>query len=192
MRKRYIDGPDAAGEQLRVAVSRAFDAYETAELINLLSDANVVVRTKAAQHLHLRGGKPAFEAARRLARDLKPERRAIAAFVLGQLGTPQCPRWKESFAIVESQMDDHDEQVRACAILSIGALAMLERQPPKPLLAKLAEFAASPSPILRESVADAMGTIKGPVARAVLEQLAKDKHRSVRGAAKYWLDDRQD
>lgn len=192
MAKSYIAGWEPENEQLRLAVLRAFDAYTTTDLIALLGDAHTVVRTVAAQHLHLRGGMPAFKAARALAHDDKPERRAIAAFLLGQLGTPARPFLRKTLPILSRLMDDPDAQVRACAVWAFGCLGADERRVPKPLFAKILVLASDPSPMLREAVTDAMGLTAGPEARATLERLATDAHRSVRRSARFWLADRMD
>ena len=56
-----------------------------------LSEQDAIVRTAAARELQMRGGRDIFEKVQHLSGNENPETREIAAFILGQIGTPKMP-----------------------------------------------------------------------------------------------------
>lgn len=175
-------------DELRLAVARAFMQYATDELLRLLTDDNPIVRTAAARELHLRGGDLAYVAAKRLANSSLPAHREVAAFLLGQLGTPECPFASESFPILLGLMKDTDSEVSYVAVGAIGSLASLGKRPPDDVLSAILEFASRPNAHARLAAADALGCIHEPAARDALARLAEDPDADVAETAKFWLE----
>src|SRR4030095_1498035 len=116
-------GTDRNGHSLRMLTSEALKAYPTAMLFQFLEDRDVIVRSLAARHLQLRGGKDVFDYARQLLLSKRAPSREVAAFLLGQLGTPKRPfRVQSTRLLVDLLKSEANSQVRAAAIASLGQL----------------------------------------------------------------------
>src|SRR4051812_89619 len=132
-----LDAFDASHDRLRLAVHRAMLTYQEPEILDCLADPDPVVRTTAARVLHLRGGRAAFGHAMSLVRHPRFDMREIAAFVLGQLGSPECPYADQTFPALDELLRDPYFEVRSAAAGAIGSLASLGHQPPDHLRAHL-------------------------------------------------------
>ena len=67
-----------------------------------------------------------FEHARQLATSKKKDDREIAAFILGQLGTPERPFKGESLPLLQKLCADRSAEVRETAVASLGHLKAVE------------------------------------------------------------------
>ena len=88
---KYIDPVDPSTSTSRLLAWEALRKYPTKALIGLLDDAEVEVRTLAARELQLRGGRNLLKLGMGMLASRSPSRRALGAFLLGQLGTPRLP-----------------------------------------------------------------------------------------------------
>lgn len=110
-----IDVLDASDDRLRLAVARALLTYGDDELLACIADPDSIVRTAAARTLHVRGGRSIFDHAIALADHPRYDMREIAAFILGQLGTPAYPFAAASFPVLGRLMEDPYWEVRRAA-----------------------------------------------------------------------------
>lgn len=117
---------DRSGTALRMLVFQALKAYPTKALLPFLRDSDSIVRTAAARQLQVRGGSAVFEHARQLATSKKKDDREIAAFILGQLGTPERPFKGESLPLLQKLCADRSAEVRETAVASLGHLKAVE------------------------------------------------------------------
>jgi len=119
-------GVDKAGTSLRMLISQALEKYPSKSLLAFLDDSNVVVRTAAARQLQVRGEVQTLEHAMRLAKSKKRREREIAAFILGQLGTPKLPFKARSVPTLIELCADGAHEVRAAALAALGHLQAIE------------------------------------------------------------------
>lgn len=117
-----IDELDGSSSTLRLLASQALKSWTVAGLLNLLLEDDVIVRTSAARELQLRGGEEAFNRLTQHLCDVRDEVREIAAFTLGQLGTPEFPFRTRSLLLLLPLANDQAACVRACAAAAIGHL----------------------------------------------------------------------
>ena len=183
-----IDVLDASDDRLRLAVARATQLYDEDELFACISDPHPILRTAAARALHAKGTRSVFERVLPLPEHPRYDMREIAAFVLGQLGTPDRPFAKESFPILGRLLDDAYWEVRRAAIGAIGSLSEPGRQAPPAIRERVLALAADPVPEVRTSVAVALGTIDDVGAKTCLEHLLDDEDQSVRDDARLGLE----
>jgi HEAT repeat protein len=88
---KYIDEVDPSSSTSRLLAWEALRKYPTKALINLLDDPEIEVRTLAARELQLRGGRNLLNLGAEMLASRSPARRALGAFLLGQLGAPRLP-----------------------------------------------------------------------------------------------------
>lgn len=115
-------GIDRKGRSLRMLVSQALGLYKTNSLLAFLHDPNAIVRSAAARHLQTRGDPEVFERAIELAQSKRRDDREIAAFLLGQLGTPLQPFKGKSVPVLEKLCGDRAYVVRIAALAALGHL----------------------------------------------------------------------
>lgn len=119
-----IDDFDDKYSTLRMLVATALrnPSWTIDGLINLLKEEDVIVRTAAARELQIRGGEPVFKKILPFVSSKQACHREIAAFVLGQLGTPMMDYKNESLPILVKLALDEDEDVRAASAAAFGHL----------------------------------------------------------------------
>jgi HEAT repeat protein len=181
--------PDA----LRVAVARSLCNYTVEQLLLLLDERDPIIRTAAARELHIRGGEDVFERARILADHVRFDSREIAAFLLGQLGTPACPFAEKSKGILDKLLDDEYFETRAAAVAAIGSLSSLGYQPDETCRRSVVWLASDPHPDVRAAAAYALSVTHHSEAREALLALLEDEEAAVRDAAEFGVamhDDR--
>lgn len=183
-----IDVLDASDDGLRLAVARAMRGYDEDELFACLADPDTILRTSAARALHVRGTRRSFDHVLALAGHPRYEMREIAAFVLGQLGTPAYPYAAGSFPILGRLMEDPYWEVRRAAAGAVGTLSGPGRQADVSVQGRLVALAVDKVPDVRASVAVALGMIDDPRARACLERLLDDDEPVVRDDAELGLE----
>ena len=187
-----IDLLDASSDQLRLAVARSFLVYSTPTLIELLSDDNVIVRTSAARELQTRGGVDVFQAGLAAARHPRFEMREIAAFLLGQLGTPKCPYAEMTYPILVSLLDDPYYEVVAASVRAFGSLASLGHFANDEIFAMVRRLETADKSDVRGAVAYSLGFLDDDDGKGVLERLACDCAIEVRDVAEFSLELRAD
>lgn len=117
-----IDNIDGSSSILRMLVAEALKKWTTDSLLVLLEDEDVIVRTAVARELQIRGELVIFKKMQSHATDTRSYMREIAAFVLGQLGTPVMPFKQESIPMLLRLASDSDKDVRAAVAAAFGHL----------------------------------------------------------------------
>jgi len=181
---------DREGHSLRFLVWQGLKKCSTMTLFQFLEDGDVIVRSTAARELQLRGGQNVFDRTGQLLQSKSKTTRELAAFVLGQLGTPKRPYKKESTKLLMKLLrSETNAVVRATAISSLGDLKAIEALP------LIIKYAKDPSPSVRGSVAFAIGMTYSEKSKEiplpllkVLRKLRNDKARVVREDAALGLD----
>lgn len=176
---------DRDGHSLRHLVWKGLKQYQTKALFQFLNDRDVIVRSAVARELQIRGGKLVFEQTKRLLQSDNSNIRELAAFILGQLGTPKRPFKAESTRLLVKHLESETNAiVRATAICSLGWLHATKA------VKSILIFAKDPSPSVRGSVAFAIGMIYCeklatiPIGtRQLLNKFRYDKSREVREMA---------
>jgi HEAT repeat protein len=184
-----LDDKDLSESTLRFILWDALKSYPTSELLRLITDEDPIVRTSAAKQLHFRATN---EVADRLTQLLSSEQdyiREVAAFGLGQLGTPEKPfRAVSSELLVDLLSRDESADVRAAAAAALGHLFVDESLPEASARA-LSTAAADSDARVRACVAFALSAHRdSPVAARVLRDLEHDEDADVR----MWAVDEDD
>jgi len=107
---------------LREILWQALKAYSTESLLNLVCDEDPIVRACAAKQLHFRPEDKVFKFAERLCFSTIAFEREIAAFILGQLGTPIFPYREASLNLLIDLASDEIDEVVVAALVAIGHL----------------------------------------------------------------------
>ena len=119
------DGSDKSGHSVRMLLQFAIDRFPEKTVFDFVTDKDRIVAAMAARRLQadrkLRAER-AFHFTVELARHKNAWHRELAAFILGQLRTPDYPFKAESIPILESLARDPDAEVRGEAIISLGRL----------------------------------------------------------------------
>ena len=150
-------------------------AYDVDELHRQLTSENEMRRFAAAKALQVKGDPHTFEFSVRLTRHDDPKLRAVAAFILGQLGTPGRPfKSKSTSELTILLSDDPVADVRAEAAAAIGHLG------PSSAARVLATVANDEDPDVRASVAFALGRMKDERSTKELLRLTYDSNDEVR------------
>jgi HEAT repeat protein len=183
-----IDVLDASDDRLRLAVARATQQYGEDELFACIADADTILRTAAARALQAKGSRRVFDRVLPLAGHPRHNMREIAAFILGQLGTPDRPFAAESFPALGRLLDDPYWEVRRAAAAAVGSLSGPGCQAPRAVQDRVIALAADATPDVRTSVAVALGTIDDNRAKACLERLLDDEDQTVREDAQLGLE----
>jgi HEAT repeat protein len=119
-------GIDRKGHSLRMLVSQALEHYPTASLLSFLHDRNTIVRTAAACKLQIRGEPEVFAYAIELASSRLKTDREIAAFLMGQIGTPTYPFKEASVTRLVKLCTDTSHEVRIAALAGLGHLRAVD------------------------------------------------------------------
>ncbi|WP_020396839.1 HEAT repeat domain-containing protein [Thiolinea disciformis] len=117
-----IDNYDPSNDTLNLLVWQALKQWDTEVLFTLLKEKNALIRTAAARELQIRGGESVFKETINLISSNSEVLREMAAFILGQLGTPLYPYKYESLPILLSLVTDSNADVRAATAAALGHL----------------------------------------------------------------------
>lgn len=171
-----IDSLDASASLLRLLVSEGLKSWSSEALVEAAQDKSVIVRTAAVRELHARPDVDTiFGWAVSLVSSPKAETREIAAFLMGQLGSPAMPKREASYPYLTEMLDDKDEGVRASAASAIGHLSYQDM--PQFVERRLVTCARDRSKHVRAAVAYALGNSSGTgEAFAALQLLLRDQH----------------
>lgn len=179
-----IDHTDVSSSTLRLLVFQALKEYPTQALFPLLTDPDDIVRTGVARELQIRGSEDVFAHASELLKGDRFETREIAAFVLGQLGTPNFPYRDQSIPLLRPLLHDKYYEVRGAAAAALGHLKANEA------LNDLLELASDSEAYVRENVAFALAfTGADQRSIATLRKLSNDDNSDVRGWAEFALEE---
>jgi HEAT repeat protein len=183
-------GTDREGHSLRHLVWQGLKQCRTKVLFQFLHDRDVIVRSASARELQIRGGKLVFKETAQLLESDNKNIRELAAFILGQLGTPKRPfKAKSIRLLLRLLQSETNAVVRATAITSLGHLMA------RNAVEYVVSFAGDPSPSVRDAVTFAIGKIyceKLDVLptriKRLLNKLCHDKSRDVRAGAKLAIE----
>lgn len=182
-----IDNIDSSSSLLRLLASQALKFWKNEGVIKLLTEDDVIVRTAAARELHLRKEKMIYENVLHLCKDDRAYVREIAAFTLGQLGTPFYPFKTESFPILCELLNDSNYEVRATSASALGHLSY----DGMPVEVESSLLLASKDSIadVRACVAYALGNATpSTIVKNVLDKLATDNNELVRSYAELGIE----
>jgi len=142
--------------------------YELSRLHEELLSSEEMRRFAAAERLRLRGDNRTFEYVVSLSKAQDASYREVAAFIFGQLGTPNRPFRKQSIPILSDLLRyDPISKVRAGAAAALGHLSALES------FEYLNDASEDKDADVRANVAFAFGAIKG---EKVIEPLIRLTH----------------
>ena len=178
-----IDSPDLEKSTLHLLLFQALKQYSTSALLPMLGGKDAIVRVAAARELQTRGGDDVFEVAASFVKSSRHESREIAAFLLGQLGTPKLPYRGQSLPLLTALLKDDYYEVRSAAAAALGHLHAEEA------LGELIMLASDAEPEVRECVAFALGLIKANKQSIdVLRRLSEEQNKDVREWAEFALE----
>ena len=170
-----IDDLDGSSSTLRLLLWQALRTYPTDSLLKLLDDDDYIVRTAVARDLQMRGGVDVWQWASNQRSSKRVARRELAAFILGQLGTPDLPFRDSSVPLLKRLAGDSDEEVRAAAIAGLGHLRASEAAD------VVVEASRDGSTQVRQCAAAALASLNPSEAvRAALRELLHDGDARVR------------
>lgn|GEM_PF-892136 len=167
---------EASSLTLELLVFEALRSYPSDALLHMLDDESTIVRTAVARELQVRGERTAFDYVLLLCDDSRDFVREVAAFTLGQFGTPTYPFRSECIPrLAEMAAHDASFDVRATAVASLGHLHAEES------MQVLLESANDSEADVRAMAAVSLGRL-GPLPEVVktLDMLLSDPHREVR------------
>lgn len=179
-----IDDKDGSSSVLRLLVWQALKIYPTPSLLTLLEDEDVIVRTAVARELQIRSEKESFSRIASLCDDPRDYMREIAAFVLGQFGTPDLPDRERSIEkLMRLLTEDEASDVRAAAASALGHLGAAQAAD------ALLHAAEDSSSEVRASAAVALGSVGGiPKVLEALRRLLVDPDANVRECAEFGIE----
>lgn len=185
-----IDDKDSTNSSLRYILWKALHEYSTDELLKLLEDNDVIVRTSAAKQLHLRSEENIFHSVSHLCSNTQDDyKREIGAFVLGQLGTPIFPYKNKSVGILMRLLDDSSSDVRSAAVSAIGHLGAEEYFNDQNILEKIIKLSNDNNDDVRVCCAYSLASfIKSERVVNTLKRLLKDPSNDVREWAKLSIE----
>lgn len=184
-----IDDKDITDSTLRFILWKALREYSTDELLELLEDKDVIVRTSAAKQLQLRPETKVYHAVMQLVENQKAYKREMGAFVLGQFGTPNFPYKEQSVFVLARLFDDFSADVRATAVASIGHLGSEKPNDNEILLDKIIKLSTDLNENVRLCCAYTLGSfIKSQKVIDILEKLLLDSSSNVREWAELSID----
>lgn len=181
-----IDNPDYSSSSIKLLVFQALKAYPTDAVLPLLQDEDVTVRSAAAREIQVRGEKLALDYVLPLCNDGREFVREIAAFTLGQLGTPTYPFRSESIPKLMELAVDSSAEVRGAAVAALGHLHAVAS---KDVLLNAAEDV---NPDVRAMAAVALGRLgsdsSSPDILQALHALSNDPSSEVREWAELGIE----
>jgi len=183
-----IDDKDLSESTLRFILWEALKNYPTNQLLSLIEDEDPIVRTSAAKQLHFRPDDKVFEKAANLIFSGKDYEREIAAFLLGQLGTPNHPYKIKSFPYLIRLMSDVSSEVRASAVAAIGHLGAGTLIDDNNILDHVIQLTKDKCSDVRFCCAFALASFNSDDARKTLNHLITDRSKRVRDWAKTSLE----
>lgn len=143
--------------------------YDIFQLHKELISPEEIRRFTSARELQIRGDNRTFEYVASLSNMPNALYREVAAFILGQLGTPERPFRKQSIPILSNLLRyDPIPQVRAAAAAALGHLSSLES------FEYLNDASRDKDADVRASIAFALGKIKDEKAIQPLIKLTHD------------------
>ncbi len=150
----------------------------------MLEDEDVVVRTAVARELQIRGERTAFDHVLPRCDDAHDFIREIAAFTLGQFGTPTYPFRSASIPkLAELAVGDSSPEVRAAAVAALGHLHAWESKE------VLLRAASDIDPDVRANAAVSLGRLGAlPDVIQALQKLLTDPNEEVREWAELGIE----
>lgn len=182
-----IDDTDLSVSTIRLLASQTLKKWTVSSILKLLEDDDYVVRTLASRELHQRGGQDVFDEMVKFSSSPTGFVREIAAFVLGQLGTPNMPFKNESLPILLRLITDDQSEVRAAAAAAMGHICFSNM--PEEVEESLYKAASDVDNDVRCCVASSLGNAsRTDKTWAVLDVLLQDSDSQVREYAQLGKD----
>ncbi len=180
---------DISKSTLHFLAYQAIKTWSADKLLPLLADADSVVRTLAAQQLQLNSSDLIFNEVIKLLGHTTDYVRESAAFVLGQLGTPERPYRDKALPYLLDMINDKSEDVRGAAIAALGHLYVEDEKMPNAVTQLIIKLASDSSSEVRSCVAFALGhSVSSDIVISTLEQLKHDSIEEVCSFAELGLD----
>lgn len=175
---------------ISMVLSRALKDYSVSDLFIMLSGREPILTPIICRKLQIIGGMEVFDKASKLSQEKRHEDREIAAFLLGQLGTPKRPFAEQSVSILKKLLRDDYFEVRAMAASAIGHLWLGEDSPQSvcELMEEMVTLAFDSEPHVRDNIAFSLAFYKSEQSVKVLHKLAEDISPDVRDSAQWALE----
>lgn len=154
-------------------------------LIALLDDSNTTRSLTAAQVLQLRGSATVIKLAQRDCANANYKRRALGAFVLGQIKLSAFEEKKSVALLHDLALYDKSANVRSNAVSSLGHRCVRNNKQAARLLNLLAQTILDSSSSVRQSTAFALSTFYNESSIPLLLKLLNDSHGNVRDWAAF-------
>jgi len=150
------------------------------ELYTFLEDKDYRVRTLSAQAIQMKYAEDdVFKKISKMLESKDDSKREVGAYILGQLGTPKMPFAKDSFPLLESSLNDDNEEVLVATISAIGHLWEYTNYVEDKLFNKVKKFIAHKNREIRISSLMALVSTNKEVVNMV-NKLLQDKDKEVR------------
>lgn len=155
------------------------------ELIVLLDDSDTMKSLQAAKSLQLKGGCKVIKLAQRDCFSLKYGRRALGAFILGQIKLSFFVEKKSTNILNQLALCDKSAIVRSNAVSSLGHRCKKNNKNAKSLLKLCQHTAFDSSVYVRESTSFALSNFYDDASIPLLIKLLNDPHYRVRDWAAF-------
>jgi HEAT repeat protein len=183
-----IDLLGASDDKLRFILLQTLQSHSEEHLFELVLEEDIVLRTAAARELHTRATSKTFEFAVQLVHSPRFGEREIAAFILGQLGSPVRIFHQESLKLLLGLIDDPYYEVRATAAGAIGFIAVgIDEQIPD-VVDSLVRLKTDKHDSVRASLAYALAFLRFDKSNDCLISMIDDNSAEVQEAVDFALE----
>jgi HEAT repeat protein len=183
-----LDNIDATESRLRYWLTRYMQTMSEQDLFDCVLDEDVILRTSAARQIQMRGTADGFEFAVSLASSSRFEHREASAFILGQLGAPECTYLERSLKYLYLLLVDQYYEVRTTAVYAFSFYSMNIPQKIPEIVDKLRSISDDISIPVKVAVAHTLGFIYHHEAKKCLMNMVHDQDHDVRKEAEYSLE----
>lgn len=183
---------NASGSKLGQILWKELKNSNEEELFEHLLSEDKVLRTIAACEIQIRSTPSSFDRTLILTNSIRFEVREIAAFVLGQMGSPTAQFHEAALAPLSKLLRDPYYEVRAAVIGSFGFLALDRQSEHSRICSEILALLDDPEPTVREALAFSLSYIHTEEAFIGLIKLSSDWNVAVRNAAFSSLENHND
>ncbi|ADV45621.1 hypothetical protein [Nitratifractor salsuginis] len=126
-----------------ILAARGMMCSDENDVYQFLNDKDYRVRTLAAQTIQTKyPTKKSFDIAKEMIESNQADKIELGTYILGQLGTPNMPFWRESFPLLENIVNtSNDKKAIASALYALSHLCSLAKcKIDEKLLSKIIEY----------------------------------------------------